>query len=123
MYLLIQITFEIPQLSTYFRTNQPYLPLHQASSETTSNILTVCRPDYKFPKLSLLLHRQVARNKAIASPKSTMKREMEGAAATEQCPLLNRIPVEIRLMVYQYLVGRHVKQELDMNSKEVRIFT
>ena len=57
----------------------------------------------------------------MALPKSTTKREWEGAAATERCPLLNRIPVEIRLMVYQYLVGRHIKQELDVNSKEVRI--
>ena len=57
----------------------------------------------------------------MALPKSTMKRGLEGAAATERCPFLDRIPIEIRLMVYRYLVGRHVKQELDMNSQKVRI--
>ena len=57
----------------------------------------------------------------MASSESTVKFESLGSVATEGCPLLKRIPLEIRLMVYQYLVGRHVKQELDMNSKEVCI--
>ena len=57
----------------------------------------------------------------MVSPETTIKSALTGAVATDGCPFLNRIPLDIRLMVYQYLVGRHVKQELDMNSKEVCI--
>ena len=60
-------------------------------------------------------------DRAVVSPESTIITPLIGAVATNGCPLLDRIPLEIRRMVYQYLVGCHVKQELDMNSKEVCI--
>lgn len=41
-------------------------------------------------------------------------------SSQRDCPFLHMLPLEIRLMIYRYLlVGRNVKQEINMKSHKV----